>query len=119
MSFTEFKNLQKRAKWSVSFGEGYDGYSAFAYYKSGIGFGVYNKNFFPDNFKTLPRTFYKSYDELRSNIISDISFLNNKGNYEKYVKQVLPLIIENNSPQEVINNLKKFYDTEYKYLTNL
>lgn len=109
MPFSDFKKLQQKAKWSISFGEGYDGYSAFAFYKGGVGFGVFNKNFFPANMLPLPKSFYRSYEEMNKRIVDDINSLNNEIDFEQYVQEVFPKVKFNNSPEIVISNLESYY----------
>lgn len=110
MPYEDFKQLQRAAKWSFSFGEGLDNYSAGIFWKSGVGFGVFNDVFFPENFReALPKFFYSSYEEMYSCIINDLTKLNNPQTYEAYSKQVRTLILENNNPEFVKNNLMKYY----------
>ncbi|MBC5991608.1 hypothetical protein [Pontibacter cellulosilyticus] len=114
MAFSDFQLLQKRAKWSISFGEGFDNYFAGAFVKSGVGFSVYNSIFFPKSFDSgsLPETIFVTYEDMRENIVKAIKSLDNKTSYEKYVTQVKPLILEHSSPEKVEEALKHFYANE-------
>lgn len=113
MKYDVFKELQSKAKWSVTFGEGFDGYSGGAFAKGGIGFGVYDRNFFPDALKdNLPMTFFSSYEELLDNIIQVMKLLDNPVKYTAYVKEMLPKVLMHNTPEKVRINLMNFYKGE-------
>ncbi len=55
MSFDEYMNYATRCLFSISFGEGFDGYIAQPIYQGGIGFTVYSDDFFPS-------TGFRQYD---------------------------------------------------------
>lgn len=111
MRFEDFQVLQKRAKWSISFGEGFDNYFAGAFVKSGIGFSVYNKNFFPNSFyeNNLPETVFASYEEMQANIVDVIKGLDEKSKYESYMHKIRKFVFDHNSPEKVEMNLKHYY----------
>ncbi|WP_250429708.1 hypothetical protein [Pontibacter ruber] len=112
MAFHDFQNIQRRAKWSISFGEGFDNYFAGAFMKSGIGFSVYDPLFFPREFNSneLPQTVFTSYQELLNNIESRIKGLDCKDAYENYANNIQQLILCHNSPEKVVKNLEGFYN---------
>lgn len=106
MKFDDFKALQRKAKWSVTFGEGFDGYSGAAYIKGGIGFGVYDPNFFPDSMKKeLPKSFFISYEDMLENICDVITYMDEKSRYEEFVKRMQAIVLSYNSPEFVSRNL--------------
>lgn len=47
ITFDTYMDLATRCRFSVSFGEGFDGYIAQPIYQGGIGFTVYNEDYFP------------------------------------------------------------------------
>lgn len=113
MKYDVFKELQCKAKWSVTFGEGFDGYAGGAFVKGGIGFGVYDKNFFPDALKdSLPMTFFNSYEELSDHIVQVMQLLDNPVKYTAYVKEMLPKVLLHNTPEKVRINMMNFYKEE-------
>jgi hypothetical protein len=114
MDFKDFQVLQRIAKWSISFGEGYDNYFAGAFVKSGIGFCVYNPTFFPTGItkENLPKSVFNSFECMKNGIVDVIKDLDVKTNYEEYASKYKGLILNNNSPHKVINNLKHFYNKE-------
>ena len=66
--FPEFCKIQQKAKWTISFGEGWDGYSSGQFLNGGIGFGVLQPNFTQDyfDFNDLPPFLFKNYEDMRS-----------------------------------------------------
>jgi len=84
ITFTEFMRLNQRALFSLTFGEGFDGYFTTIHFVGGIGFTVYNQVFFPTPKYLGYRTVYKSYQALAKNIVRDIRFfLENPDAYEE------------------------------------
>ncbi len=120
MRFEEFQSLQKRAKWGISFGEGFDNYFGGPFLKDGVGFSVYNRTFFPKNFleDELPQTVFKSYDLLNDGIVEVLNNLNSKTKYEKYVAQMKRIVLTHNSPEIVIEKLLYFYSQELGEVSN-
>lgn len=112
MPYADFQLLQQKAKWSISFGEGYDNYFAGAFLKSGVGLSVFNKTFFPASFdaENLPITVFTSYDALKLNLRNTFLQLNNKAAYEAYVSETAGLVLKHSSPEAVVNNLRDYYN---------
>ncbi|GHV20499.1 hypothetical protein FACS189494_04380 [Spirochaetia bacterium] len=71
MHFEDYKKLVSKAKFAISFGEGFDGYFLEPYLSNSIGIAVRNNVFFPKDFKHVP-TVYESWEQLYRNIITDI-----------------------------------------------
>lgn len=56
--FSHYMELATRCRFSISFGEGYDGYIAQPIHQGGIGFTVYDANFFPsETYLRFPNIF--------------------------------------------------------------
>lgn len=70
ISFDEYMDLATRCKFSISFGEGFDGYVAQPIHQGGIGITVYNEEFFPDaQFLKFPN-FFASEKAMVNGIVS-------------------------------------------------
>ena len=83
MTFDTYMDLATRCKFSVSFGEGFDGYVAQPMYQGGIGFALYNDEFFPDPSYTSFENFFGSEDEMIDQIVPTIRRLeSDKKRYE-------------------------------------
>lgn len=84
MKFEKFIELASEAKFSISFGEGYDGYHCFPILKGSIALTVYNEDYFPSpEYKEYIDTFV-SYEDMEENIVKVIKELNS--NEELYQK---------------------------------
>jgi len=85
MTLEEYKQLITKAMFTVTFGEGYDGYFIEPYLSDSIAFCVLNETFFPKDFVPLATT-YKSWSSLLNNIIQDIrQYENNHSLYKEIV----------------------------------
>jgi hypothetical protein len=113
MSYEKFKFYQKYSKWSLTFGEGFDNYFIGQFHNGGIGFSVYNEQFFSNNFNTtnLPECVFESFEDLLCNIDIILSKYDNKLLYESLSNEVYQKIAMHNSKEMVSNNLKKYYDS--------
>lgn len=82
MTLEEYKHLISKAMFTVTFGEGYDGYFIEPYLSDSISFAVHNTTFFPRTFKKVP-TVYETWTDLLEKITYDIrSYENNNFLYE-------------------------------------
>jgi len=114
LTYEEFKNIIKRAKWALTFGEGLDGYFIETIFSGGISFAVYNTEFFTEDFKHL-RTVYENYDKLIENICLDINELDNEKKYTQYQKEQYSICSKHYEYKEYIRNLELFYRGQYTY----
>jgi hypothetical protein len=82
MTFDKYMELASVCLFSVSFGEGFDGYVSQPIYQGGIGIALYNDEFFPDStYKEFPN-FFKSENEMKDGI--NILIKNLESNPEIY-----------------------------------
>jgi hypothetical protein len=114
LSYQDYKSLASRAKWSLTFGEGLDGYFAETIFSGGIGFSVYNPIFFTDDFKHL-RTVYENYDVLLERICLDMRQLDKENDYSSYQEEQFNICSRHFSYGQYVENLKLFYKEEYTY----
>ena len=102
MKLDEYKKLISKAMFTITFGEGYDGYFIEPALSGSITFAVYNDLYFPKNLGKLD-TLYSSWDELQEHIIEDIIDYSN--NSEKY----------NMVSSSIRNEVKKFTNNDLSY----
>lgn len=114
ITYAEFKNVISRAKWSLTFGEGLDGYLIEPIFSGAVSFAVYNEKFFTSDFSDL-HTIYPDYDCLRQNITKDIERLNNADTYAAYQKVEYELCAIYYNKKQYINNIASFYKGDYTY----
>ncbi len=115
LSYTQFKELISKAKWSLTFGEGLDGYFIEPVFSGAISFAVYNDDFFTDSFKDL-KTVYKTYEDLYANIVADIETLDvDEVDFNNYQKQQFDICAELYSSKVYKQNIEKFYNHEFTF----
>jgi hypothetical protein len=113
MSYKQYRELITRAKWSLTFGEGIDGYFIETIFSGGIGFAVYNDDFFTEDFRNV-KTVYSGYDAMARNICRDIKFLDNEESYANYQKEQYELSCEQQyTHAEYVRALTEFYQREF------
>jgi hypothetical protein len=114
LTYGEYKQLISRAKWSLTFGEGLDGYLIEPIFSGAIGFAIYNDDFFTEDFKQF-HTIYKTIVEMENEIVTDIQSLDSEVVYEKYQKEQFVLCAKHYSESEYKKNIASFYKGEYTY----
>lgn len=72
ITFDTYMDLATRCRFSVSFGEGFDGYVAQPMYQGGIGLALYTDEFFPDSSYKAFENFFDSEEEMISQIVPTI-----------------------------------------------
>lgn len=116
MTFSEYMDLIAKAYFTITFGEGMDGYFGQPHNVGSIGFAVYNDGFFPNNDWSNLLNVYKSYNDMYNNIVKDMKqLLNDK---ELYYKTVEIALKKQNSLYRIDkfeDNVKRFYRKEYDF----
>ena len=117
MTFTEYMDLISRAFFTITFGEGFDGYFLQPPVVESIGFAVYNNEFFPsENWLKFDNVF-KSYDEMHENIVGIIKQLqSDRESYLSLSKQVKTEHDKLYSYEKFHSNLKRFYNKDYDFV---
>ncbi|SEL47559.1 hypothetical protein SAMN05443999_105280 [Roseovarius azorensis] len=72
ITFDKYMEYATRCRFSISFGEGFDGYVAQPIHMGGIGLTVYNDEFFPSDHFLNYRNIFKSADDMVENIVDTI-----------------------------------------------
>lgn len=117
MLYEDYKELVSKAKFTITFGEGFDGYFVEAHFTGGIGIAVYNEDFFPDKSFSSFSNVYVDYDALLSNITQDIATLStNQRNYRKVSQQSLDAINKLYSYKMYRQNLRNFYEGRFSFV---
>lgn len=112
MPFEEYTELEKDAKWSITFGEGCDGYFYGPAMRGGVGFAVSNETFAGwalDEWSTL----YQSYEQMAEHIVADMRVLDQKSEYEHYSKRLRDRFTRYRSFDALQRQLAGFYKNEY------
>ena len=116
MSFSEYMDLISRSFFTITFGEGMDGYFTQPSDVGSVGFAVYNDEFFPNaSWKDLFNV-YSSYELMAENIVCSMrSLLNDKNLYEHTSKEVYNKVKELYNIEFFKDNLKRFYNNKYDF----
>lgn len=114
LSFEEYLDVARRAKWSLTFGEGLDSYFSDPVFSGGVSFAVFNERFFTPEFAKL-ETVYPSWDVLMEKITGDMRRLDEPVIYKKCWKQAWDILNELYSTERFRENLRAFYRGEYTF----
>jgi hypothetical protein len=117
MSYENYRSLIAKAKWSLTFGEGLDGYFAEMAWTGGIPFAVYNDRFFMPQFRKLP-TVYDTRDELQTWIVGDILKLDHEEVYDAAGEPIRQVLNELYSCEKYRENIRLFYNEQYSFPGN-
>src|SRR5574344_896774 len=120
MSFSEYMDLISKAFFTITFGEGMDGYFNQPIYKNSIGIAGYNDKFFPSKEWLNLKNVYATYEDMIKNISKDLKELHsNKDLYymtiEEHRQKLNSIYVENN----YISNLQRFYKKEYDFIPQI
>lgn len=112
--YPQFVKLQQRAKWTVSFGEGLDGYTGGEFRNGGIGFGVFQPNFTHDyiDAENLPPFLFRSYEEMKEKLIPTLRSFNQEDVFDKVSADMRNKILSDpatNTPDKVAARWKSYY----------
>ncbi len=119
LSLEEYKYLISKARFTITFGEGYDGYFIEPFLSDSIAFAVYNQTFFPREFAGMP-TVYDSWTLLFKSIIKDIrKFEMDPQIYRKIGQDTEKFIRRYTNNELSMNNLKCFYNRRFNYLPEI
>lgn len=112
LKFDEYKDLLRRAKWSLTFGEGLDGYFVETVFSGGISFAVFNDRFFSPEFAAL-KTVYSNWDILEKQITNDLSTFDQPDLYRECWEESYSLLASIYNSHAYQRNLREFYQENY------
>ena len=114
VSFERYLEIARRAKWSLTFGEGLDSYFCDPVFNGGVSFAVYNDRFFTPAFANL-ETVYPSWEVLADTITTDLRRLDEPVAYKRCWKQAWDILNELYNAERFHENLRAFYRGEYTF----
>lgn len=113
MTYNAYLQIISEARFSLTFGEGLDGYFAEPVFSGGVGCAVYNSRFFDEEYENLPFV-YASWDELAQNFVADVSQANlNSDRYTAAHKAQFEILAVNYSYEKYQGNIASYYDTYF------
>lgn len=117
MSFSQYMDLIGRAYFTITFGEGMDGYFNQPQRVGGLGFATYNSNFFPDESWRDLKNVYNSYNEMLDKICDDLKELSiNRDLYAQTISIHLDKLKSLNTRNNYVSNLERFYKKKYDFI---
>ncbi|HVS80580.1 MAG TPA: hypothetical protein VHE60_02470 [Pyrinomonadaceae bacterium] len=114
LHYEDYRKLIRRAKWSLTFGEGLDAYFVEQVWSGGVAFAVFNDRYFTPAFAEL-ETVYPSWEVLMDMITTDIQRLDEPVAYTRCWRQAYDLARDLGSIDWFRENLRKFYRGEYTF----
>jgi len=114
LTYEAYKKLIARAKWSLTFGEGLDGYFIEPVFSGAISFAVFNELFFTQDFNSL-QTVYATIEEMEMKIVKDIELMDNNEIFQNYQQVQFDLCSKYYSMEEYRNNIALFYNGKYTH----
>jgi hypothetical protein len=112
--YKSYKQLIGKAKFSITFGEGLDGYILEPIFSGTIGFAAYNRDFFTEDFKNTNGIF-DSYEEMEEKLPMLIKDLNEPDKYSIYLKDQYHRCAKHYSFAEYQQNIENFYSDKYTF----
>lgn len=107
LTYEEYKELVGRARFSLTFGEGLDGYFVEPIFSGSVACAVFNERFFTSDYRGLPCV-YDSWDELVTRLISLVS-RSSEEDYKAIQFKQFEVVARNYAYSEYIANLRHYY----------
>jgi len=114
LAYEDYEKLIRRAKWSLTFGEGLDGYFVEPVFSGGVSFAVFNDHFFTPAYAEL-ETVYPSWEVLMDRMAADIRRLDERVAYDRCWRQAYELLSNDFNTDRFRENLRMFYRGEYTF----
>lgn len=114
LTYDAYKALVSNSKFTITLGEGLDGYFVETILSGGIAFAVYNDKFFTEDYKNLP-TVYSSIEDLFFNIGEDINHYDNEARFDTYNEKLKNIVEIDYSYEKYHNRVKSFVMGSYDF----
>ena len=114
LPYEDYCEVARTAKWSLTFGEGLDGYFSDPVFYGGVAFAVFNERYFTPAFAKL-ETVYPSWEVLMEKITGDFQRLDEPSSYERCWREAFELLSKLYSTERFRENLRSFYRGEYTF----
>jgi hypothetical protein len=110
--YLEFKEWLSESKWTVTLGEGLDGYFLDSVLSGGISFARFSQIVMPDHLENL-QTVYPSYEKMAESISGDIERLSSEEEFNRYRKTQRDAISCQCDYEKYSDNLRRFFSEDY------
>lgn len=116
IKYEDYKKLISRAKFVITFGEGFDGYFIESSFSGTIPLAVYNDDFFPSKDFLAVDGIYSSYDVMLENIVDDLTLLDTRLQYKKSNDKLFKMLKKIYNFDIYIKNLSSFYEGIFDFI---
>lgn len=114
ITFDRYMELATRCLFSITFGEGFDGYLAQPIYQGGIGFAVYRSEYFPsEKLLNFPNIFSSEQDMIE-NIVSRIRSFEDESLYRETNRSMMAIYNSLYSKEEYMRRIEKLLKREFE-----
>lgn len=114
ITFDRYMELATRCLFSITFGEGFDGYLAQPIYQGGIGLAVYRSEYFPSETLLSFPNIFSSEQDMIENIVSRIRSLEHESLYRETNKLMMSIYDSLYSKEEYMRRIEKLVRREFE-----
>jgi hypothetical protein len=115
LSYDNYLKLIARAKWSLTFGEGMDGYYVEPLQSGALPFAVYNATFFPNKQYGSLMTNFTDYTDMLARITDEMSVLDYEDAFEKFWAKQMALFKAEYSQEDHLKRIRLYYENKFSY----
>ncbi|MBD9453535.1 hypothetical protein IB244_18520 [Rhizobium sp. RHZ02] len=116
ITFDQYMDLATRCRFSVTFGEGFDGYLAQPIHQGGVGFAVYNEEFFPSADMLEYENIFSSGEDMENNLVSKIRLMEKSYSlYQSTNKKMISLYSTLYSKEDYNRRVMKLINREFEF----
>lgn len=115
LTYSQYKSLISDAAYTITFGEGFDGYFIEPAFCGSIPLAVYNEIFFPHSDYKKYENVFLSFDDLIDKVPLFVKKLD-KNNYTKLNRLLVNELEKTYSRHVYVKNIKDFYQEKYTYI---
>lgn|GEM_PF-1867693 len=116
ITFDKFMDLATRCKYSITFGEGFDGYLAQPIHQGGVSFAVYNEEFFPTPDMQDFENIFRSSEDFLDNIVSTIRRLDSSPvAYEEVNLKMIEVYDDLYSKDDYVDRVSRLVQRSFDY----
>lgn len=108
LTYAQYRTLARRARFSLTFGEGLDGYFVETIFSGGIGCAVYNDRFFTPKYRGLPCV-HDSWDDLLARLPGEVERLEDPAAYRAAQELQFDVAAGDYRRSDYLENLERFY----------
>ncbi len=114
ITFDQFMELATRCRFSITFGEGFDGYLCQPMVQNGIGFAVYNKEFFPSEKMLNFYNVFPTGDAMITGIVKKMRTLENDSDFYRATNRAMMDVFESlYSKQDYLNRIERLIHRDF------